>query len=178
MGPSAGEEIGEIWGTSKLRGWFEQGAARIANDEMRRGVAGVVHGDYKIDNLVGWLSASSLLPDISPQIFHPTEPRVIGILDWELCTLGSPLADLANLLLPFSFPPVTDPDLLDLAGSRNDATLMLGLKGLLTQETGLPVRDELEQWWVFGMRKEAERHAAGSSQSAKPIWDWPIRDME
>jgi len=43
----------------------------------------IVHGDYRLDNMV----------------LHPTEPRVIAVLDWELSTLGDPLADFTYLLM-------------------------------------------------------------------------------
>jgi aminoglycoside phosphotransferase (APT) family kinase protein len=43
----------------------------------------IVHGDYRLDNMV----------------MHPTEPRVIAVLDWELSTLGNPLADFTYLLM-------------------------------------------------------------------------------
>ena len=42
----------------------------------------IVHGDYRLDNMV----------------LHATEPRVIAVLDWELGTLGNPLADFTYLL--------------------------------------------------------------------------------
>jgi aminoglycoside phosphotransferase (APT) family kinase protein len=53
------------------------------------GAASIVHGDYRMDNLV----------------FHKTEPRIIGVLDWELSTIGDPLADFAYHCLTWRVTP-------------------------------------------------------------------------
>ncbi|MGA8054911.1 MAG: phosphotransferase [Burkholderiales bacterium] len=51
----------------------------------------IVHGDYRLDNL----------------IFHPTEPRILAILDWELSTLGHPLADFSYHCMSWHIPAGT-----------------------------------------------------------------------
>jgi aminoglycoside phosphotransferase (APT) family kinase protein len=55
----------------------------------------VVHGDYRLDNM----------------IFHPTEPRVQAVLDWELSTLGDPMADFTYLLMQWTMPGLAGADL-------------------------------------------------------------------
>jgi len=55
----------------------------------------VVHGDYRLDNM----------------IFHATEPRVQAVLDWELSTLGDPMADFTYLLMQWTMPGLQGVDL-------------------------------------------------------------------
>ena len=66
----------------------------------------VVHGDYRLDNA----------------IFHATEPRILAVLDWELSTLGDPLADFAYHCMSWHIPPGQ----------------FRGIAGLDLQELGIP----------------------------------------
>ena len=76
------EEAGRDPGMDRLIEWLP--TAIPEGDETA-----IVHGDYRCDNM----------------IFHPTEPRVLAVLDWELSTLGHPLADFANHAMMYRMPP-------------------------------------------------------------------------
>ncbi len=75
-------ETRTITAMESLMPWL---AAHMPEDD---GTVSLVHGDYRLDNMM----------------FHPTEPRVIALLDWELSTLGHPLADLANQCMAWMLP--------------------------------------------------------------------------
>ena len=66
--------------------WLPANIPALAHDER---LCSIVHGDFRLDNL----------------IFHPSEPRVLAVLDWELSTLGHPLADFSYHCLAWHISP-------------------------------------------------------------------------
>jgi tetratricopeptide (TPR) repeat protein len=76
-------EAGRVPAMDRLVEWLP---AHLPPDEPH---ARIIHGDYRCDNM----------------IFHPSEPRVLAVLDWELSTLGHPLADFSYHLMMYRMPP-------------------------------------------------------------------------
>ena len=75
-------EAGRVPAMDRLVEWLPNNIP--AGEEEAR----VIHGDFRCDNM----------------IFHPTEPEVLAVLDWELSTLGHPLADFTYHLMVYRMP--------------------------------------------------------------------------
>ena len=91
----------------------------------------IVHGDYRLDNTV----------------FHPTEAKMLAVLDWELSTLGEPLADFSYHCMSWHIPPGK----------------FRGIEGLPLEELGIPgEREYVEMYFKRTGRK-------GVSPS---VWDY------
>jgi aminoglycoside phosphotransferase (APT) family kinase protein len=107
--------VGELPGFDEMVEFFGNKATQPEDRST------LVHGDYKIDNVV----------------FHKSEPRVIGVLDWEMATIGHPLSDLCNLTAPF----------INAAASPEASKLLPGaIKGLPSREDCIRWYSEVAGW--------------------------------
>jgi aminoglycoside phosphotransferase (APT) family kinase protein len=145
----------------RLIEWLPAHIPAGARDESR---VSIVHGDYRLDNLM----------------FHESEPRIIAVLDWELSTLGHPLADFSYHCMAWHIPHGSFRGI----GGLDHAAL-----GIPTEEayirrycerTGLTTPEALKADWNFymaynmfriaailqGIAKRVEAGTASSAQAA------------
>jgi aminoglycoside phosphotransferase (APT) family kinase protein len=114
----------------RLIEWLPAHIPPGARDES---MVSIVHGDFRLDNLM----------------FHPYEPRVLAVLDWELSTIGHPLADFSYHCMSWHIPP----------GSFR------GIGGLDHAALGIPVESEY-------IRRYCERSGRGTPASLKTDWNF------
>ena len=143
-----------------LMQWLPANMPASACDES---LVSIVHGDFRLDNL----------------LFHATEPRVLAVLDWELSTLGHPLADFSYHCMAWHIPP---------GAFRGIGGLDVANLGIPTEaeyirryceRTGLTTPEALQADWNFylaynlfrlaailqGIAKRVEAGTASSSQA-------------
>ncbi|MDB5741774.1 MAG: aminoglycoside phosphotransferase [Polaromonas sp.] len=114
----------------RLMDWLPAHIPASARDEGR---VSIVHGDFRLDNL----------------LFHPTEPRVLAVLDWELSTLGHPLADFSYHCMAWHIPPGA----------------FRGIGGLDLASLGIPD----EQTYI---RRYCERTGHATPEALKTDWSF------
>ena len=126
----AASMTGPIAEMDALMEWLPANIPTSARDES---MVSIVHGDFRLDNLM----------------FHPTEPRVLAVLDWELSTLGHPLADLSYHCMAWHIPP----------GSFR------GIGGLDIASLGIPAESDY-------IRMYCERTGIATPESLRHDWDF------
>lgn len=166
-------DAGRVAAMDRLVEWLPQ---NIPPDEEE---ARIIHGDFRCDNM----------------IFHPTEPEVLAVLDWELSTLGHPLADFAYHLMVWRMPAGVSTGLagLDLA-ALNIAT-EAEYVAAYCRRTGRTSIPDLDFYMAFNMFRLAaivhgikgrlargnasSAHAAQMAASLEPLaeraWEQAVR---
>jgi aminoglycoside phosphotransferase (APT) family kinase protein len=116
--------------------WLPAHLPASARDTSR---VSVVHGDFRLDNLM----------------FHPTEPRVLAVLDWELSTLGHPLADFSYHCMAWHIPPGT----------------FRGIGGVDLAALGIPDEATTIARYCERMNASLQARAAASGAAVGPLLD-------
>jgi aminoglycoside phosphotransferase (APT) family kinase protein len=128
----AASQTDDIESMGHLASWLVEHAP--GSDETS-----LVHGDYRLENL----------------LFHPTEARVLAVLDWELSTLGHPLADLGYNCLAYHLPSTS------LRGIMGAEATTLGIPpeaeyvAMYCKAAGRPVPADLDYYLVLAMFRSA-----------------------
>ncbi|RLJ40289.1 phosphotransferase [Acidovorax sp. 106] len=134
----------------RLMEWLPAHMPASARDESQ---VSIVHGDFRLDNLM----------------FHPTEPRVVAVLDWELSTLGHPLADFSYHCMSWHIPAslgrgIAGQDLAALGIPDEDSYIRS-----YCERTGIATPDALRADWNFYMAYNMFRIAAILQGIAKRV---------
>ena len=136
----------------QLMAWLPQHIPASAKDDSQ---TSVVHGDYRLDNL----------------IFHPGNPQILAVLDWELSTLGHPLADFSYHCMSWHIPPGSFRGI----GGLDHAALGIPLEDeyieLYCQRSGLTTLEALKPDWNFYLAYNMFRIAAILQGIAKRVED-------
>jgi aminoglycoside phosphotransferase (APT) family kinase protein len=136
----------------RLMAWLPAHIPASARDESK---VSVVHGDYRLDNLV----------------FHPNQARVLAVLDWELSTLGHPLADFSYHCMAWHIPPGAFRGI----GGLDHAALGIPLEAdyvaRYCERTGLTTPEALAADWNFYLPYNLFRMAAILQGIAKRVED-------
>ena len=152
-----------------LMQWLPANMPTSARDDS---MVSIVHGDFRLDNLM----------------FHPTEPRVLAVLDWELSTLGHPLADFSYHCMAWHIPP----GMFRGIGGLDVASLGIPLESdyikKYCERTGITTPEALKADWNFymaynlfrlaailqGIAKRVEAGTASSEQAARSSAGAPL----